>query len=90
MKILVTFKVVSFDQWLSMFRAHQALRETAQIRDLFVGRDADDECAITCLFEAESEAAFHAFMEKPENIEARKKAGHLLKSTTITVLEDVM
>lgn len=90
MKILVTFKVVSFDQWLGVFRAHQGLREAAHIRDLFVGREADNECAIVCLFEAESEAAFHAFMEKPENIEARKKAGHILESTTITALEDVM
>lgn len=90
MKILVTFNVVSFDQWVSGFRAHQAAREVAQIRDLFVGRHADQECSIVCLFEAESEASFHAFMEKPENIEAGQKAGHILESTTITPLEDVM
>lgn len=90
MKMLVRFNVMSFGQWLSTFRAHQGLREAAHIRDLFVGRDADNECAITCLFEAESEVAFHAFMDKPENVEAREKAGHILKSTTITALEDVM
>jgi len=90
MKVLVTFKVESFDQWLDGFRRHQATRETANIRDLFVGRHGDDECAIVCLFEAPSEAAFHAFMDKPENVEAGRQAGHILESTTITMLEDVM
>lgn len=90
MKILLTFKVESFDQWLNGFRAHQAAREAAQIRDIFVGRQADDECALVCLFEAPSEAAFHAFMDKPENVEAGRQAGYIMDSTTITVLEDVM
>jgi len=90
MKVLVTFKVESFDQWLNGFRAHQAAREAAQIREVFVGRQADDECALVCLFEAPSEAAFHAFMDKPENVEAGRQAGYIMDSTTITMLEDVM
>lgn len=90
MKVLVTFKVESFDQWLDGFRAHQSAREAADIRDVFVGRQADDEKAIVCLFEAPSQAAFNAFMDKPENVEAGRRAGHIIDSTTITVLEDVM
>jgi len=90
MKVLVTFKVESFDQWLDGFRAHQAAREAAQIREIFVGRQADDECALVCLFEAPSEAAFNEFMDKPENVEAGRQAGYVMDSTTITMLEDVM
>lgn len=90
MKVLVTSKVESFDQWLDGFRAHQSAREAAEIRDVFVGRQADDDHAIVCLFEAPSEAAFNAFMDKPENIEAGRQAGYVMDSMTITLLEDVM
>tara|TARA_B110000438_G_C15399071_1_gene472556 strand:+ start:154 stop:423 length:270 start_codon:yes stop_codon:yes gene_type:complete len=87
-KVIGSFKVKDWDQWVNAFTDHNKAREKAGIKIIYVGNELGDKNKVHVVMDVPAPDTLQNFMQQPENQKVIQESGHIQETTKMVMCSD--